>query len=104
MKRKLTRLSVFRSNKYIYAQVIDDEKGKTLVSASDQKLATQETQKKTRNTEKFKMEKARLVGKLLAEKALKIGIKKVHFDRGKFKYHGRVKALAEGAKEGGLEF
>lgn len=104
MKRKLVRLSVFRSNKYIYAQIIDDEKGQTLVAASDQKLATQRTQKKTRDTEKSKMERARLVGKLLAEKALKKGIKKVHFDRGKFKYHGRVKALAEGAKEGGLEF
>lgn len=104
MKRKLVRLSVFRSNKYIYAQVIDDEKGKTLVSASDQKLATQKTQKKTRDTEKSKMERARLIGRLLAEKALKKDIKKVYFDRGKFKYHGRVKALAEGAKEGGLEF
>lgn len=104
MKRKLVRLSVFRSNKYIYGQIIDDEKGKTLVAANDQKLATQRTQKKTRDTEKSKMERARLVGKLLAEKALKKGIKKVHFDRGKFKYHGRVKSLAEGAKEGGLEF
>ena len=82
------RLSVFRSNKHIYAQLIDDEKGETLAAAmggSDVSAAGE-------------------VGKSLAEKALKLGIKKVVFDRGGYKYHGRVKALAEGAREGGLEF
>ncbi|PJE67373.1 50S ribosomal protein L18 [Candidatus Shapirobacteria bacterium CG10_big_fil_rev_8_21_14_0_10_40_9] len=94
MKRKLVRLSVFRSNKYIYGQIIDDEKGETLVAVSDL----------SNLGDLSKSDRAREVGKILAEKALKKGIKKVHFDRGKFKYHGRVKALAEGAKEGGLEF
>lgn len=94
MKRKLVRLSVFRSNKYIYGQIIDDEKGKTLVAVSDL----------SNLGDLSKNDRAREVGKMLAEKALKKGIKKVYFDRGKFKYHGRVKALAEGAKEGGLEF
>lgn len=103
-QEKRLRLSVFRSNKYIYAQIIDDKKGITLVSASDQKPATQRTQKKTRDTEISKIERARLVGRILAEQALKKGIKKVYFDRGRFKYHGRLKALAEGAREGGLIF
>ena len=78
------RLSVFRSLKHIYAQIIDDEKGVTLVSASSLAL--------------------KLKGRALAEKALALGIKQVAFDRGPYKYHGRVKALAEGAREGGLEF
>lgn len=83
------RLSVFRSNKYIYAQIIDDERGITLVEA---------------NSKSLKIEKAKEVGKLLAKKAIKKGIKTVWFDRGKYKYHGKVKALAEGAREGGLNF
>jgi len=88
------RLCVFRSNKHIYCQIIDDEEGKTLVSANDIKI----TKKMT------KVEKAREVGRLIAKKAKEKGIEKVVFDRGGYKYHGRVKALAEGAREGGLVF
>jgi len=91
--RTRLRLSVFRSSKHIYAQLIDDENGRTLVAASDLAL-----QKGT------KTEKARLVGRDLAERAAKLKIRRVVFDRGGYKYHGRVKALAEGAREGGLEF
>lgn len=86
------RLAVFRSNKYISAQIIDDTKGKTLVAYSDLK------EKGT------KVEKAFKVGKTLAEKALKLKIQKVVFDRGGFLYHGRVAELGKGAREGGLEF
>ncbi|WP_372945530.1 50S ribosomal protein L18 [Muriicola sp.] len=91
------RLSVYRSNKEIYAQVIDDNEGKTLVAASsrDKELS------KAKGT---KTEIATLVGKALAEKALKAGIETVAFDRGGNLYHGRVKSLAEGAREGGLKF
>ena len=104
-QEKRLRLSVFRSNKYIYAQIIDDKVGKTLVSASDQKPATQKTQRSTQKTQRLsKIDRAEEVGKTLAERAQKIGIKKVYFDRGRFKYHGRLKALAEGAREGGLIF
>lgn len=88
------RLSVFRSLKHIYAQIIDDEKGHTLVAASSLGLKLKGN----------KTEVARQVGRVLAEEALKKGIKQVAFDRGPYKYHGRVKALAEGAREGGLEF
>lgn len=87
------RLSVFRSGKHIYAQIIDDGAGKTLVSASDLKMTKEE-----------KGKKAYKAGKQLAEKALKLKIKKVAFDRGGFLYHGRVESLAKGAREGGLEF
>jgi large subunit ribosomal protein L18 len=89
------RLSVFRSNRHIYAQIIDDTKGVTLVSASDFQIS------KIKGT---KQEIARAVGRLVGEKAMKKKIKKVVFDRGKFRYHGRVKALAEGAREAGLIF
>jgi large subunit ribosomal protein L18 len=93
------RLNVFRSEMHIYAQVIDDATGHTLVSASsiDADLRAQLVGKK-------KAEKAHLVGKALAERAQAHGLKKVVFDRGGYKYHGRVKALADGAREGGLEF
>lgn len=92
------RLNVFRSSKHIYAQLIDDEKGHTLVAASslDQKIKNEE--------ERTKTEVAKEVGKLLAEYALQQGIREVVFDRGGYLYHGRVRALAEGAREGGLEF
>lgn len=93
------RFSVFRSNKHIYGQIVDDEKRNTLVAGSDNDLVKNEER-----TKEAKVEKARLVGKILAERAIKKGIKEVVFDRGKFKYHGRVKALAEGAREGGLKF
>jgi len=88
------RLAVFRSLNNISAQIINDEKGTTLVAASSKDI------KEDNN----KTEKASAVGKLLAEKAMKAGIKKVVFFRSSYKYHGRVKALADGAREGGLEF
>jgi len=90
----LPRLSVFRSHKYIYAQIIDDNKRVTLVSASDNTLKTEEKP----------MRRAGLVGESLAKKALEKKIKKVYFDRGAYKYHGRVKSLAEGARSAGLKF
>jgi large subunit ribosomal protein L18 len=94
---KRPRLSVFRSNKGIYAQIIDDESGKTLVSVSF-------TDKGVKKTKTSKTEVAFLVGEALAVKALKAKIKKVVFDKGAYKYHGRVEKLAEGARKGGLDF
>ena len=89
------RLSVFRSNKEIYAQIIDDVNGTTLVAASSRdKEVAQGTS----------VETAKAVGKLVAEKALKAGISTISFDRGGYLYHGRVKSLAEGAREAGLKF
>jgi large subunit ribosomal protein L18 len=94
------RLSVFRSSKNIYAQIIDDTVSKTLVDASSlSKGIADEIRKKGGNKEG-----ASLIGKLVAERAIKNGIKKVVFDRNGFLYHGRIKALAEAAREGGLEF
>lgn len=91
------RLVVSRSNKYIYGQVIDDRKGITLASASSLEIRKNEKGLK-------KAEEAKKAGLLLAERALKANVKEVVFDRGKYKYHGRVKAFAEGAREGGLIF
>ncbi len=91
------RLSVFRSNKEIYAQLIDDNNGTTLVAASSR-------DKEISKTKGTKIEIARLVGKAVAEKAVKSGIEAVAFDRGGNLYHGRVKSLAEGAREAGLKF
>lgn len=91
------RLAVFRSLSHIYAQVIDDETGRALVSASS-------LEKGLREEKGAKTEKAKKVGALLAQRALVAGVKKVVFDRGGFIYHGRVKALAEAAREGGLQF
>jgi large subunit ribosomal protein L18 len=90
---KRPRLSVFRSNKFVYAQIIDDEKGKILFSANDSK-----------KKKGAKIESAKIVGKEIAKKAAEGKIKKIIFDRGGYKYHGRIKSLAEGAREGGLEF
>lgn len=87
------RLTVFRSNINIYAQIIDDSKAKTLVSASS---------KETKGSKKI--EQAAAVGKLIAQKAKDAKIKSVVFDKGAYKFHGRVKALADGAREGGLQF
>ena len=113
---KVPRLCVFRSAKHIYGQLIDDEKGKTLAEASDLELGNQATKRKEakskkrkekENEEKVQTRKvvaAFAVGKLIAEKALKKKIEKVVFDRGGYKYHGRVKSFAEGAREGGLKF
>ena len=88
------RLSVFRSLNHLYAQIIDDAAGKTLLSASTKELTTKAK----------KVDRASEVGKLIAEKAVKAGIKEVVFDRGGYKYHGRIKSLADGAREGGLKF
>ena len=93
------RLSVFRSSKQIYAQIIDDEKGVTLVSASSLEKDNREKLKTGAN-----IDAAKEVGKLVAERAVAKGVKAVVFDRGGYMYHGRVKALADGAREGGLEF
>ena len=93
------RLSVFRSNKYIYAQVIDDKAGVTLAAASSNEPEMRKSLKSTGN-----VEAAAAVGKLVAERAKKAGVEQVVFDRGGYIYHGRVKALAEGAREGGLDF
>jgi len=92
------RIAVFRSNKQIYAQVINDLKGETILSASskEKEIAAQTGIKKT--------EQAQLVGKLLASKCKEKGIEKVVFDRSGYKYHGRVKSLADAAREGGLNF
>ena len=90
---KRPRLAVFRSAKYIYAQLIDDQKGVTLAQANERKVEG-----------KNKTARAQEVGKALAAEAKKKKIIEVVFDRGGFKYHGRVKALAEGAREGGLKF
>lgn len=92
------RLSVFRSSLHIYAQIIDDKTGKTLVSASDQAI------KSTAKTPLTKTQKASEVGKLLAQQATKAKVTSVAFDRGAYKYHGRVKALADAARSGGLKF
>lgn len=88
------RLSVYRSNKSIYCQIIDDISGRTIVAATTKEI----TEKGT------KVEQSNALGKLLAEKAAKVGITQVKFDRGGYLYHGRVKAVAEGAREGGLQF
>jgi large subunit ribosomal protein L18 len=94
------RLNVFRSNAHIYAQVIDDSIGHTLVTAS----TLEATVRERFEDEHPKTAQAKLVGQVVAERALAAGIKQVVFDRGGFKYHGRVKAVADGARETGLEF
>jgi large subunit ribosomal protein L18 len=91
------RLSVFRSNKEIYAQIIDDVKGVTLIAASSR-------EKSISGQKVTKIEQAKLVGNSIAQKAVAAGIKTIVFDRGGFLYHGRVKALADAAREGGLQF
>jgi len=93
------RLCVFRSINHIYAQVIDDSRGQTLVSAS-----TLDSEIKSALDSKTKTAQSELIGSLIARRALSKGIKQVAFDRGGFKYHGRVKALAEAARQGGLKF
>lgn len=90
------RLYVFRSNRYIYAQIIDDTRGSVLLGFSTLNDDTLKTKKK--------LESAREIGVQIAKRALEKGIKEVAFDRGGYKYHGRVKALADGARQGGLKF
>jgi len=91
------RLSVFRSGKHIYAQVIDDGAATTLVAASS-------NEKDGKSAKTYNLEAAAVVGKRIAERAIAKGVKQVVFDRGGYIYHGRVKALADAAREGGLEF
>ena len=90
------RLAVFRSNKHIYAQVIDDDRGHTIAAASSKESSVK--------TKVLDVDAAAEVGKLVGARAKDAGVSKVVFDRGGFQYHGRVKALAEGARESGLEF
>lgn len=107
------RLAVFRSHRFIYAQLIDDRSGRTLLMASDVAIKEKATKKESKKDDKtegkkegefFKVQKAEAVGKLIAKAALDQGIKAVVFDRGGYQYTGRVKALAEGARAGGLQF
>ena len=91
------RLAVFRSNKQIYAQLIDDVSGITIISASSREKSIEEQKIN-------KIEKAKLVGTLIGEKAKEAGVKSVKFDRGGFLYHGRIKSLADAARETGLKF
>lgn len=104
------RLNVFRSAKHIYCQIIDDTKGMTLASAStlDKDInpvaSTGKKKEEGQKPEGRKIEAARHVGGVIAKKAIEKGVKKVVFDRDGYLYHGRVKALAEAAREGGLEF
>ena len=100
------RLSIYKSSKHIYVQLIDDQAAHTLVEANDLEIKDQKSQPTTKAGQKLKSKAAIAyqVGKLAAEKALKKKIKKAVFDRGGYKYQGRVKALAEGVREGGLQF
>ena len=93
---QLPRLSVFRSNLHIWAQIIDDQQGKTLAAASSKNLP--------QDFKGTKTEQAAAVGKLIAQQALKQKLKQVYFDRGSFRFHGRIKALADAARQVGLEF
>lgn len=90
------RLVVFRSHKHVYAQLVNDEKGITLINASDRELK--------RGAKQKRIAVSKAVGALLAEKAAKIKVQKAVFDRGGYQYHGNIKALADGAREGGLKF
>jgi large subunit ribosomal protein L18 len=89
------RLAIFRSNKEIYAQLIDDQKGITLATASSREKSVSGSSR---------IENSSIVGKLIAERSISAGMKTVKFDRGGYLYHGRIKSLAEGAREGGLKF
>lgn len=93
--KETPRLSVYRSSSHIYAQLIDDSSGKTILGVSEKNL---------KSAKGNKTELAKALGLFLAEKSLTKKVKKVRFDKGPYKYHGRIKALAEGAREGGLEF
>lgn len=89
------RLSVFRSNQFVYAQVIDDVKGQTIASVSEKEISGKDNKK---------IDRAKELGNLIAKKAISKKVSAVVFDRGSYRYHGRVKAVAEGAREGGLKF
>lgn len=96
-KTDRARLTVFRSSKHIYAQVIDDSVGRTLASAST-------LDKDYKGKKAVTKETAAVIGKLVAERAVKAGVKEVYFDRGSYAYHGRLQALADAAREAGLQF
>lgn len=96
---EIPRLSVFKSSRHIYAQIINDDNGNTLVSFSTLKPEFREKMKKSST-----VDSAKIVGEFVAEQAKKLGIEKVRFDRGGFPFHGRIKALAEAAREKGLKF
>ncbi len=93
------RLCVYKSLNHIYAQIVDDTKGHTVAAAS-----TLDKEIKSEGGHKGNVAMAKKIGQLLATRAIKAGVKKIVFDRGGYRYHGRIKALAEGAREGGLEF
>lgn len=93
------RLSIFCSGKHIYAQVIDRKVNKTISAASEKEILSSSAENKITKTER-----ANMVGEIIARKTIKAGVKKVVFDRNCFRYHGRVKALAEGARKAGLDF
>ena len=97
---KRPRLSVFRSNQFIYAQLINDEKGETLIGVSQKEAELKDNS----SAGGGKIEKAKKIGILLAKKALELKIKEAVFDRGGYAYHGRVQSVAQGAREGGLKF
>lgn len=99
LKQGKPRLSIHRTGQHMYAQIIDDLQGKTLAAASTMDVDVKKGLKSTSNTDA-----AAAVGKAVAARATKAGVKSVIFDRGQFLYHGRVKAVAEAAREGGLEF
>lgn len=102
---EIPRVSVFKSNRHVFAQFIDDTSGKTIVS-SDVSVGVP-TEASGQSKKKFKMTKTEIaskIGETLAEKAKEAGIKKAVFDRGGFKYHGRIKAIAEGLRKGGIKF
>lgn len=99
---KRPRLCVFRSNKHIYASLIDDEKHQTLLVASDKEVKKIKSEKENKMSGKIAI--SYKVGELIAQKALKNKIETIVFDRGGYKYHGRVKSLADGARKGGLKF
>lgn len=106
---KIPRLCVFRSARHIYAQLINDEKGETILNSNDFEIKKPKVQTKSKESKEKKERSTKAaiayeVGKLIAGRALKKEIKKIVFDRGGYGYYGRTKALAEGAREGGLEF
>lgn len=101
---EMPRLAVFKSNSHIYVQIIDDIKGVTLAAASDAEVKKQpKPEKGKKDAKSGKIGVAYEVGKLIAEKASKIGVKRAVFDRGGNQYHGRIKAVADGAREGGIK-
>ncbi|MBD42165.1 MAG: 50S ribosomal protein L18 [Alphaproteobacteria bacterium MarineAlpha5_Bin12] len=94
---KRNRMSVFKSNKYIYVQIIDDNTGKTIASASS-------LEKEVKSEKKIKFSIEEKIGNLIAKRSIEKGVKKVVFDKGSYAYHGKVKALAESARKSGLDF